>query len=72
MHKLLAKILNTLFCTECRVLLVYYLLQRAHMVVDEQLFQGKYDLEKVGELCDTACADRNLSGFQPFLRLIGE
>lgn len=71
-YGVLAKILNTLFRTQCHILVVYYLLQKAHTVVGKELFQGEYDLEKVRELCDMVCAERNLPEFQPFLRLIGE
>lgn len=62
-------ILNRLFAMKTSLLIIYYLVQRAHSVVGKELFIGKYDMEEFEKFCDSACGYSESFSYQPFLRL---
>lgn len=72
----LVNILNWLFRLETHVLIIYYLIQRAHLVVGESLFTGEYDFNELQVLYDSVCGDSDTDEFdaslsyRPFMRLL--
>ena len=66
---MLALLLNTLFWTECSVLVIYYLVQRSHFVVGKRLSVCDHDFEDLEQFCEAVCPNRQPLGYEPFLRL---
>jgi hypothetical protein len=67
---MLAKILNALFETKCHVLILWYLLRKAHAIKakpDNKLFVGKHDFEKIEDLCRVITAGSSPLSYRPFL-----
>jgi hypothetical protein len=70
---MLAKILNALFETKCHVLILCYLLRKAHAIKtkpDNRLSVGEYKFEQVEDLCRAMTANSHPLSYRPFLRLI--
>lgn len=69
---ILTKILYVLFCSGCHLLVIFYLLKNAHSI-EQKLFIGDYDYDKVEMLCDFVNSDKNkILEYQPFLRLLSK
>lgn len=66
--ELLAKILAVLFSTGCHLLVIYYVIQRAHALT-EKLYVGHYDLSEVERLCAAVCPEVRELNYRPFVRL---
>lgn len=69
----LVSILNWLFRLKTHVLIIYYLIQRAHLVVGESLFTGEYDFNELQVLYDSICDDSDYDAslsYRPFMRLL--